>query len=368
MTDRPFDQAKSDAFADKLLATFNNAALTLMISIGHQVRLFDAMADQPPATSQEIAEATGLNERYVREWLGAMVTGRVVDYQPAEHTYSLPPEHAAWLTRAAGLNNLAPQAQYIPLLAQVEEPIVECFRKGGGVPYDAFPRFHRVLADSGSAYYEAALVPTILPSIPGMVERLEAGVDAADIGCGSGRVVNLMARAFPQSRFVGYDFSEEAILAGRTEMRGLGLMNACFDVRDVTRLEAPGRYDVITAFDAIHDQAQPAQVLQGIAEALRPGGLFLMVDIGASSHVHENLDFAWGPFLYAISCMHCMTVSLALDGAGLGAMWGEQTARHMLAEAGFTQVEVRQVEGDTFNNYFIATKGEQYGYREVLPG
>jgi SAM-dependent methyltransferase len=112
----------------------------------------------------------------------------------------------------------------------------------------------------------------------------------------------------------------------------------------------------VTAFDAIHDQARPAKALQGIADALRPNGTFLMVDIAASSKVGENLDHMLGPFMYTISCMHCMTVSLALDGEGLGAMWGEQRARQMLADAGFSHVEVKQIESDLFNNYYVASK------------
>lgn len=356
MTDRSFDQAKSEAFAERMVDILNNAAVALMTSIGHRVGLFDAMADRPPATSQQIAEAAGLNERYVREWLGAMVTGRVADYNPANATYSLQPEHAAWLTRAAGINNLAVQTQYIPLLAHAEESIIDCFRNGGGVPYSAYPRFQRLMAEDSATVHRAALIDMILPLVPGLLERLQAGIEVADIGSGRGHAINLMAHAFPKSRFVGYDFSEEGILAGRTEAQDMGLTNAQFEVRDVTRLEMHDRFDLITAFDAIHDQAQPAQVLQGIADALRPEGVFLMVDIGASSNVHENIDFPLGPFMYTISCMHCMTVSLALDGAGLGAMWGEQKSRQMLAEAGFTRVEVKQIEGDLFNNYFIGRK------------
>lgn len=357
MTDQSFDQAKSEAFAGRMMDVLNNAAVALMTSIGHQVGLFDAMADRPPATSQQVAEAAGLNERYVREWLGALVTGRVVDYDPAADTYSLPPEHAAWLTRAAGINNLAIQAQYIPLLAQVEGSIIECFRDGGGVPYSAYPRFQKLMAEDSAAVHDAALIDAILPLVPGLRERLQAGIAVADIGCGRGHAINVMAHAFPESRFVGYDASEEGILAGRSEAQGMGLTNAQFEVRDVTRLDAHDRFDLITAFDAIHDQAQPAQVLAGIADALRPDGVFLMVDIGASSNVHENRDLLLGPFLYTVSCMHCMTVSLALNGVGLGTMWGEQKARQMLAEAGFSRVEVERIEGDLVNSYYIATKG-----------
>ena len=326
MADHPFDEARAEAFAGRMMDVLNGAAITLMTSIGHQVGLFDTMASLSPASTSQIAEAAGLHERYVREWLGAMVTGGVIEYDPVTQAYALPPEHAAWLTRAAGTNNLALQAQFVPLLAEVEQPLIDCFRNGGGVPYSAFPRFQRLMAEDSGAVHDAALVDTILPLVPDLPKRLAAGIDVADVGCGSGHAINLMARAFPQSRFVGYDFSEEGVQRGRDEAGRLGLTNARFDARDVTDLGPPERFDLITTFDAIHDQAQPARVLTGIAMALRPDGVFLMVDIGASSHVHENMDFPLAPFLYTISCMHCLTVSLALGGAGLGAMWGEQTA------------------------------------------
>jgi SAM-dependent methyltransferase len=254
------------------------------------------------------------------------------------------------------VDNLAVQAQVIPLLAEVEQPLIDCFRHGGGVPYAAFPRFQQLMAEDSGRTHDAALVETILPLVPGLPARLEAGSDVADIGCGRGHAVNLMAQAFPNSRFVGYDFSEEGTRAGRDEARRLGLTNSRFEARDVTRLGMRERFDLITAFDAIHDQAQPAQVLRGIADALRPDGVFLMVDIGASSHPHENMEFPLAPLMYTISCMHCMTVSLALDGAGLGAMWGEQKAREMLTEAGFTRVEIEHIADDAFNSYYVATK------------
>ena len=356
MTDQPFDEGRSEAFSGRMIDILNGAAIALMTSIGHQVGLFDAMATLPPATSERIAEKARLTERYVREWLGAMVTGRIVEHDPTVGTYALPPEHATWLTRAAGTNNLALQAQYIPLLAQVEQPLIECFRNGGGVPYSQFPRFQRLMAEESGAIHDVALVDTILPLVPGLVERLRAGIDVADIGCGQGHAINLMACAFPTSRFVGYDFSEEGVRAGQAEADRLGLTNAQFEARDVTTLDARDRFDLVTAFDAIHDQIQPAKVLASIADALRPEGVFLMVDIGASSHVDENMDFPMAPFLYTISCMHCMTVSLANGGVGLGAMWGEQKAREMLAEAGFQRVEVKRIEDDFFNNYYVAMK------------
>jgi 2-polyprenyl-3-methyl-5-hydroxy-6-metoxy-1,4-benzoquinol methylase len=350
------DQARVEAFGERMVGVINSAAIALMASIGHRTGLFDTMSALPPSTSAQIAEAAGLNERYVREWLGAMVTGRIVEHDALSGTYILPPEHAAWLTRAAGPNNLATEAQNIPMLGMVEEQLVACFRQGGGVPYDAYGRFQQLMAESSAAVQDIALIDTTLPLVPGLVERLHAGIDVLDVGCGCGHAINLMARAFPRSRFTGFDFSEEGIAAGRAEADRLGLANAHFLRHDVTALAATGHYDLITAFDAIHDQAQPAQVLQGIAEALRSGGTFLMIDIAASSVVDENIDHPLGPYLYTISCMHCMTVSLAQGGSGLGAMWGEQTARRMLADAGFSKVTVQRVEADAINSYYIATK------------
>ncbi len=150
MMTQTFDQTKAEAFAERMLDILNSGALSVMISIGHRTELFDTMAELPPSTSQQIADAAGLNERYVREWLGAMVTGRLVDYNSIDKTYTLPTEYAAFLTRAAASDNIAPFAQFIPVLASVEHRIIDCFYKGGGVPYSEFKRFHAVMAeDSG---------------------------------------------------------------------------------------------------------------------------------------------------------------------------------------------------------------------------
>ncbi len=350
------DEGTAVAFGERMVGVLNDACLALMTSIGHQVGLFDAMAALSPATSHEIAGAAGLQERYTREWLGAMTTARVVEYDPTNGTYRLPAEHAASLTRAAGPANMAVAMQFIPLLGDVESPVVECFRTGGGVPYSEYEGFHRLMAEESAAVHDAALIDEIVPLVGGLPERLREGIDVADIGCGSGHAINLLAEAFPSSRFVGYDFSEEGIGAARREADSLRLTNAAFEVGDVAELGETDRFDLITAFDAIHDQAKPAAVLAGIEAALRPDGVFLMVDIQASSNLEDNVDHPVGPFLYTVSTMHCMTVSLALGGDGLGTAWGEQKAQQMLADAGFGSVETTHVEADILNTYYIAHK------------
>jgi 2-polyprenyl-3-methyl-5-hydroxy-6-metoxy-1,4-benzoquinol methylase len=356
MSTQELDKAKVEAFEEILVGILNGAALSLMTSIGHRTGLFDAMKDLSPSTSKEVAKKAGLNERYVREWLAAMVTGRIVEFDSSKGTYRLPPEHASFLTRAATPNNIGVFAQYISVLGNVENQIVECFKKGGGVPYSEFDRFHEVMAEDSGQTVLPALIDSILPLVPDLVDVLNNGIDVLDVGCGSGRALNLMAKSFPNSRFAGFDISEEGISAGKAEAEQHGLKNVLFEVRDVTSLGTPGKYDLITAFDAIHDQAHPGAVLKGIADALRPDGIFLMQDVTASSYVHENMDHPIGPLLYTISCMHCMTVSLAMDGEGLGTMWGEQKAREMLREAGFRKIEVKNLSHDIQNSYYINKK------------
>ena len=213
------------------------------------------------------------------------------------------------------------------------------------------------MAETSGEVFDAALVDVILPMADGLPEQLRAGAEVADIGCGSGHAINVMAQAFPASRFTGIDFSDEGLAVGRAEAERLGP-----DQRDVRRHRTWPRstrakaYDVITVFDAIHDQAQPAKVLDNIYRALRPGGVLLMVDIKASSQLEDNVGVPFATYLYTVSTMHCMSVSLGLDGDGLGTCWGRQLATSMLADAGFDDVEVREIESDAFNYYYIARK------------
>jgi len=220
------DTTRTQAFAEQTFGLVNSGFLSLMLSVGHRTGLFDTLAGLPPSTSDQIAAAANLNERYVREWLGAMATGGIVEFDPAARTYWLPGEHAAALTRASGPGNLAELAQLVSLLAQVETPIVEVFRKGGGVSYSAFERFHELMAESSRTTLEATLLDRTLPLVPGLVQRLETGIDVMDVGCGAGVAILLMAPRFPGSRFTGLDIATDAIAKARADAGGAGLTNA----------------------------------------------------------------------------------------------------------------------------------------------
>ncbi|MGH7927724.1 MAG: class I SAM-dependent methyltransferase, partial [Candidatus Binatia bacterium] len=342
-----------------LLTVFNHGALSLMISLGHRTGLFDSMRGLPPATSQEIATKAGLNERYVREWLGAMVTGGVVVVEPAANKFVLPDEHAAFLSRPAGADNLAVFAQYIPLLGSVEDDIVECFQKGGGVPYSKFPRFHEVMAEDSGQSVLSSLESHILPLVPGLADKLAAGIKMLDVGCGRGRVMIRLAELFPKSRFTGMDLSSEAVLFAWKEAAEKKLRNVEFIVANLSDFDEKAEreaFDLITTFDAVHDQAKPLNVLKGIQRALKPDGVYLMQDIKGSSHVHKNIDHPLGTVLYTVSCMHCMTVSLAQGGEGLGAMWGEEKTREYLQKAGFRWIEKHELAHDIQNNWYVVRK------------
>jgi 2-polyprenyl-3-methyl-5-hydroxy-6-metoxy-1,4-benzoquinol methylase len=355
MATQEIDRAAAEQFAERMVGVLNHAMLGLQMSVGHQVGLYELLSGLEPATAERIAREAGLDERYVREWLGGQVVGGIVEYDPAAKTYVLPLEHAASLTREAGPDNLAVLAPYIALCGEVEQDVVRSFREGGGVAYDRYSRFQELQAAESARGFDASLVDAQLPLVPGLVDRLRAGIDVLDVGCGQGHAVNLIADAFPASRVRGHDISARGVSAGRAEATKLGLANASFEVRDATDIE-PQSFDLITAFDVIHDLAKPRETLTAIQRGLRPGGTFLMVDIAASSHLHENLEHPLGPALYGFSLFYCMTTSLATGGEGLGTMWGEQTALELLREAGFEQVTVERIEGDILNSYFVAAK------------
>jgi 2-polyprenyl-3-methyl-5-hydroxy-6-metoxy-1,4-benzoquinol methylase len=354
-----FDSAKAERFAADLLTALNRGALSLMISVGHRTGLFDCMRGMAPATSPEIATKAGLNERYVREWLGAMVTGGVIRFVPATNGFVLPAEHAAFLTRAAGADNLAVFAQYIAVLGGVEDDIVECFQKGGGVPYSKFPRFHEVMAEDSGQSVLSSLEAHILPLVPGLTDKLRAGIQMLDVGCGRGRIMSRLAELFPKSRFTGMDVSSDAILFAWQEAAEKKLRNIEFIVANLSDFDTKAEreaFDLVTTFDAIHDQAKPLNVLKGIYLTLRRNGVYLMQDIKGSSHAHKNVDHPLGTLLYTVSCMHCMTVSLAQGGEGLGAMWGEEKTREYLHSAGFSSVEKHELAHDIQNNWYVVRK------------
>ncbi len=347
----------ADACFDRLLTVLNHGMLALMISVGERARLFDTMRSVPGSSSADIAATAGLDERYVREWLAAMTVGEIVAHDPVANTFELRSAWADALARGlGGPGTIAGMCQHVALLGKVDDRILHHFRHGGGMAYDTY---EQLWAGSDSYDLDAIdpmAVDHILALLPGITDRLAEGIDVADIGCGSGAQLNLLAQRFPASRFTGIELAETSALhTARLVATRNRLDNVQFRAQDATTLDGSVSFDLILTFDAIHDQARPDLALRGIARSLKPGGTYVGVDTSGSSTLQDNLDDPLGVFKYTWSVMYCMTVSLAYGGMGLGTMWGEDRARTMMNEAGFTNVRTEHLPHDLINCYHLAS-------------
>ncbi len=256
-------------FEQRLVEILNFGAVNLAMGIGYRSGAFETMdAIGRPASIAEIADKSGLDGRYLKEWLGVMVSGEVIDLIDDAgdgERYVLPAEHADLITRRAGSATLGVYTQETPLLtASAWEGVLTGMQTGEGVPYDRYPRFQAFMGELADAKHREVLVDVFLPSVADgdIVSAMAEGIQVCDVGCGEGMAINLMARAFPQSRFVGLDISAEAIGTARQDAEAAGLANVEFlsmDVADPTAVgKFTGGFDYITAFDAIHDQTRPA--------------------------------------------------------------------------------------------------------------
>ena len=350
-------------FAARMVDILNYGALNVAIGLGSKAGLFEGLdAADAPVTPDELAERTGLNARVVREWLGIVVSGEIVEVVQVDRDderFYLPKSRAEFLCQRGGNNNLGVYCQEIPLLTScVYNDVLESFKTGAGIPYSKYPPFQAFMGQLADQKYHNSLLQTFLPSIDGMVEKLKLGnMRVMDLGCGEGLAITILAREFPNSTFVGIDLDEGAI--AKASEASSELSNLSFEVLDAIHIhehEFAASFDYVLAFDAIHDLCEPEKVLKGIHDALKPGGIFSMIDIKAESCIHENKDHPMGPMLYTVSLMHCMQVAMVGGGRGLGMMWGRQRAIAMLEEAGFQNIAEMEIPDDGFNLHFMAMK------------
>jgi len=358
---------KRQPFSKTMSDILNYGSLNLAMAIGYRTRLFDFMdeSDSPQSVS-EISEKTNLNERYIKEWLGIMVCGGIIELsvdQKGKEFFYLPKQHGDLLTRRAGNFNLGVYTQEIPLLTEsAMEHVVNGFTTGEGVDYCHYPKFQAFMSQLASAKHARVLVKEFLPAVDAgkMLEKMKSGIRVCDLGCAEGIALILMAEAFPESDFWGIDISDKAIEAAEASAKEKGLRNVKFikidaaDLKDNRNLRC--YFDYITAFDAIHDQTRPLEALRGIHSILKPDGCFSMIDISASSHLSQNKEHPMGTFLYTVSLMHCMPVGMVNGGTGLGMMWGREKAIQMLEHAGFQNIEIQEIPNDSFNLHFFCRK------------
>ena len=353
MTNQPaLDQAKMEAFVGKVLGDSSAALTTTLAVLGDRLGLFKDLAAHGPATSSELATRAGINERYAREWLGGMATAGYLEYDPASHRFTLPPEHVPALAQESGPVFFGGIYQMMTGMTGVLDELTAAFRSGGGVPQSAYSAdMWDGLDRFTNGWFENLLIQQWIPAMPDVQTKLESGARVADVGCGSGRAIIKLAQAFPRARYVGYDIFGPTIESATENARAAGVADRVrFTQHDVSQ-GIPEQYDVITTFDVIHDAVDPAGLLRTIRRSLREDGVYVCLDINCSDKLQENKG-PLGAMFYGFSVLYCMTTSLAGGGTGLGTLgFHEPKARELCAEAGFRKLRRVPLE-NPFNNLY----------------
>ena len=342
---------KLNAFLGKAVGDLGASVSAVLMLIGDELGLYTALAGQR-LSAEELAQKTGTNARYIREWLANQAAGGYVEYDETSDTYYLNEEQELCLADPNGPVDLPGAYQIIQDLFYVRERAVENFRSGGGMEWD---EHHRCLFYGTERFfrggYNANLVSSWLPALDGVVEKLTAGGRAADVGCGHGASTILMAQAFPSSQFVGIDYHGASIETARERAAKAGVDNASFELADATSYRGDD-YDLIGFFDCLHDMADPSGAARHARAALKPDGHCLLVEPFARDSIAENFNPV-GRLYYGASSLICVPVSLARRGPALGAQAGERRLRKvMVDDGGFTRF--RRAMQTPFNLIFEA--------------
>ena len=327
--------ARQEQFVEKVVEQISGTMTTLLGAVGDRLGLFKNLAEQGPATSAELASRTKLNERYLREWLGGMATAGYLDYDGSTKRFSLPAEHASVLAQENGPFFIGGIYQMLPAQAGVFDQVVSAFRNGGGVSQSQYTdMMWDGLERLTSTWFENLLLQQWIPAMPDVKAHLERGCDVADVGCGRGRGLIKLAQAFPRSRYIGYDNFGPTVARATANAREAGVSDRVrFEERDVSK-ELPAHFDVIH-------------------RALRPGGVYVCLDINCSDKLEENAN-PLGAMFHGVSVFYCMTTSLANNGAGLGTLgFHEAKVRELCDKAGFSSVRRVPLE-NPFNNLYEA--------------
>lgn len=340
MTDKQaFDKERAKDFTRRVLGDVAGAVTVHLCTIGDRLGLFKDLAENGPADAATFAARNSVDERYAREWLEALAASGYLEFDPATSCFAMPAEHARPLSEDT---HPLYQGAFWNLLTYSMGPmdqLVDAFKHGGGVPQTAYsPELYTSMQRSSALRYRNFLLETWLPDMPDVVAMLERGVDVADVGCGRGTALTMMAEAFPNSNFTGYDAFAPQIEGANLKAREQGIEDrAKFEVLDASG-ELPRDFDLIFTFDVIHDMAKPREGLANIRRHLREGGIYVLQEITAADERHENRGVE-ATIKYGMSLTYCMTTSLANHGEGLGTLgMPEKVVRELCAEAGFGTV------------------------------
>ncbi len=347
------DKERAQGFMLKVIGDVGTAMSAALVLVGERTGLFRAMAGAGPLSADELAHRGSVHPRYAQEWLGAMTCAGYVEYDPTTGRFALPDEHAIYLTDSQSETWLLGLFTGLPSVMAIVPTLADAFRNGSGVPFTGFGESLPVaLEQMNRPVYESRLVRSWLPTMPTVVERLQAGGRAIDVGCGTGVIPLILARAFPNADIEGLDLDAHSIAIARAYAEQEDLqdrvrfVNASADALD----SRPG-YDLITTFDVVHDLPDPLGVLKRIRGALAEGGTYLMVEPKVDDLLERNKDVPLARLLFAMSCLHCVPQSLAQGGTALGACWGPKRARELASEAGFSHFAVLPVRSPAMAFY-----------------
>ena len=349
------DMGKLQSFAFKVVGDVTAQQMGPLTTIGDRLGLCVALAHAGPLTSAELAARAQIDERYAREWLAAMACHGYVDYDDVAKAFALSPEHAMVLANTESplyLTGLVAMSQ--PFWANIDL-LAGAFKRGGGVPQERYgEHFWCGFEQFTYTFFRNSMVQEWFPSMPAVDGALRAGGSVADVGCGNGQALAILAQAYPQATFVGYDNYAPAIAAANARARVAGVADRVrFEVRDVTK-GLPGSHDLITTFDVVHDMPRPRPALQEIRKALKPDGTYFVLEFNFYGDLQRNLDhpLGIGAFGYSVSTNYCMTQALAVGGEGTGTCMGEERMRELAAEAGFTRFRRLDFPANPFNVFY----------------
>jgi SAM-dependent methyltransferase len=346
------DESKVHEFVGKALGDLGSALTASLVVIGDKLGLYRAMAGAGALRPEELAARTETSERCVREWLSAQAAAGYVTYDPETGRYTLPDEHAVALTDEESPACVLGGFQGMTAAMRAEPKVTQAFRTGKGVGWhehdpDLFLGTERFFRPG----YNANLISSWIPALDGVKERLEAGATVADVGCGHGASTIIMAKAFPRSKFVGFDYHPASVESARERAARAGVSDRVhFEV--AAAKDYPGTYDLVAFFDCLHDMGDPVGAAKHVRSSLAPGGSWMLVEPFAHDHVEENLN-PLGRVFYSVSTLVCTQASLSQEvGLALGAQAGEARLADVLRQAGFTRV--RRATETPFNLVFEA--------------
>lgn len=345
------DRDRIEAFLERFVGYASGATTMGLLAVADRCGLLAWLGEHGSGSVDEISDGAGLEARYVEEILSGLTAAGALEYHPATSTFTLPPEHALFLASETSPYFMGGWMDMMPSVMSQIDGIAQAAKHGGGVGFEEFGKGMIRGIDRGNGPSQRIfLLKRWLPAVPGLMEKLESGANVADVGCGVGTAAIVIAQEFPKAMVTGYDISEESLAVARS--RSQDVENVTFTVSGVESIAVDPPYDLVTAFDVIHDLVDPLAGMTRIRESLAPDGQFLMMEPNVSSNLEDNLD-PHGALVYGISALHCMTQSLARGGEGLGAAWGRQRAEDYAHRAGFGSFQPLESIENKFSAFYL---------------